>query len=464
MKEIEKDKHGFTVTKHKFTFRLVIKFLLTAAVCVYALYRCSLRACADEITLTPEQTFALIGSGLSGQAYNSTNQLYLDCYANYVGCTSSDFVPPNQGGNFYNAGIGSSFPTLGVAIPNLTQRRYLCYAVCPLRDKFAVGFPSWTQSDSSSRHDFTCNFPFSIQSCTQLQFSILYSASVTAGGYYGNVNNSTVIVNTNSPVIARHPIGQANINSRFFLLLSPFYKPYNSLWADVPENNRISFAAVPLDYQGTEPFSISGFSMSVNMLKGILSDSGNPFHNSLNDNMYFPLIYIQCPTISDYVPSTTPPVTTRPPATAYTAESKPPSETVDLSYLESGVAAIVQQEIEQNQNLDWIGNNMAGAVNNLALISWQLDRIYSKMWENGEVPLNAGLQPPSNESLMEFMQSALATNTNNAQSTYNLRSGMSTYFDIGNSLLSSPLFAPFVLVAAVGLALAVIAFVLFRGY
>ena len=66
--------------------------------------------------------------------------------------------------------------------------------------------------------------------------------------------------------------------------------------------------------------------------------------------------------------------------------------------------------------------------------------------------------------LKNFMQSALATESNFVpQTTYDLRGGLSTYFDIGNSLLSSPVFAPFVLVSAVGLSLAVLAFVLFGG-
>lgn len=471
------DKHGFQKRK-KLKISLILRLLLTLFVCGYALHRCTLRACADEITLTPEQTYALLGERVSGLVHSRVNNqdVLLDCSAVFSRCLSSNFVPSNNfGASFvtYNTILNQNptgaYPAFGTVLPKIGEREYLVFFISPTNPvDVPTGWPSWSASDSTSWHDLTCDFSLPIQSCTDFKFSVLYSSSVSAGGYYGNVNNSTILLNNSAGVVARHPIGQANQNSRFYTLLTPFYKPYNTSMASVPESNRVALAAVPLDYhtENYDTFSVSGFNASLNMVQGYYNTNENsPFDSVwLTNGTYTPLLYIQCPTISDYVPATTPPVTTRSPATAYTAESKPPSETVDLSYLESGVAAIVQQEIEQNQNLEWIGNNVMAGVNNLALISWQLDKIYAKMWENGEVPLNAGLNPPNYENLQNFAQSALATRGTNspAESTWNMQSGFAAFFTLGNTFARAPLFAPFLLVAGVGLAMGVLAFVLFR--
>lgn len=481
MKEIQKDKHGFTVTKHKFSIRLIFKFLLTFAICVYALYRCSLRACADEITLTPEQTYALLGQRVSGLVHSNVNNqdVLLDCTAVFSRCLSSNFVPTNyidydfityspldNQGNPTN-----SYPAFSSVLPDIQKRQYLVFFISPtVPGDVPTGWPSWTPTDSYAWHDLTCDFTLPIQSCTDIKFSVLYSASSTGAGYYGNVNNSTILLNNSSGVVARHPIGQAGINSRFFTLLTPFYKPYNMDLAQVPEANRVNLACVPLDFhtENYDSFSISGFNASLNMVQGYYNQNSNsPFDSVwLTSGTYTPLLYIQCPTISDYTPATTAPQTTPSPATLQPPMSTAPSETVDLSNLESGVAAIVGQLNEANNYLDWIGYNQYIAAADLDHIANTLDLIYAKMWDAGEVPQNAGLQPPDYENLRNFAASALATRASGVTtvSGFDMQGNFSAFFDVGKSLVGAPIFAPFILAASVGLGLAVFAFVLFRGH
>ena len=132
MKEIQKDKHGFTVTRHKFSFRLLLKFLLTLAVCIYAFYRCTLRASADTITLSPSQTVALIGSSVKGSLYSSSTGGYnIDCYAEWTGHTTSEFVSGGYFSNMYIYGQPASYPSFSSAFPNFADRNYLIYAIVP---------------------------------------------------------------------------------------------------------------------------------------------------------------------------------------------------------------------------------------------------------------------------------------------------------------------------------------------
>ena len=473
MKEIKKDKHGFTVIKHKLSIRLFFKFLLTAAVCIYALYRCTLRASADTITLSPSQTVALLGSEVEGVVHSSSAG-NVPCYAIPTGLVSSDYTPTGSFTNIFLYGSNSfqTYPTFNTAFPDFTGRQYVIYAVSST-PRVITGWPSWSASDSSSTSDFTCSFSLPIQSCTSMQFSVIYTG-VGYVGYYGGTYNTNCTLQKTGSVVGRHPLGQYYYDTRIFSALWPFYNgSYGADASNVPENNRESVNLIPLDFSENEPCSVSGFSLALNMVWAVDVDDGCPLNDFLfTQGLKVPLLLIECPTISDYVPVTTaPPVTTTAPATTRReyplggAQTAAPVQTVDLSYLESGVVAIVEQQLEMNNNLDWIGNNVMIGVNNLAYIANRLDDIYNRMWNEGELNLEYGFAPPTNQNLHDFVVSALATHTNTvSESSYNLRGGMSTYFDIGNSLLSSPLFQPFVLVAAVGLALAVLAFVLFRGY
>lgn len=446
----------------------------------FMLRRCTVPAFADEITLTPEQTYALLGQRISCLVHSRVNNqdVILDASAVFSRTLSSNFTSSQNWGSkfyFYNlAQSGSpgnpsnSYPSFVDVLPNITDREYLIFFLSPsLPNEIPIGWPSWSASDSNSWHDLTCDFSLPIQSCTDLKMSILYSASAVSGGYYGNINNSTVRLDVSTGVVARHPIGQNNINTRFFILLSPFYKPYNSNPSSVPEANRVSLAAVPLDYHtdNYDMFSVSGFSASLNMVNAFYNaDEHSPFDSVWPTNgFYTPLLYVQCPTISDYVPATTPPVTTRPPDTLR-PQSSAAHETVDLSHLETGVADIVGQLVDANDKLDWIGNNVYIGVNNLAYISYQLDLIYQKMWDAGEIPEGSGLRPPSElrSDIHDSIQTALHTSYFDSSYLDEVGSGFSFFNDLFSQFTSGPL-AFFGGLGSISLIIIVLAWFIFRG-
>lgn len=457
MKEIEKDKHGFTVTKHKFSFRLVFKFFLTAAVCIYALYRCSLRACADieTVTLTPEQTYALYMRDASVTYHDTSGDTDYSLGTILMG-TSSEIAPPE---NLFVSGslIDSTSTTI---LPLWKMHNYIIVRFTWPRDVPTI--PTYARDDF-----ITIENNLNISGLNYYSGRIL----VTIGNAYRPTNNtawSSVIrtdysLQTSNGVVTRqNAIGGSGRPSRILTGLS------QNLGV-IPQDDILYLTSDSAAYWFDDVNSRSITKLTTIWRSPVQWGYTDQYHTNINRTNSW-IAYIECPTLSSgYIPPATTPqttvVTTKPDIPAETAASKPAAGTVDLSNLESGVAALVSQNVDIYNDLEWIGGNVMISANNLYSISMQLERIYQKMWDNGEIPLNAGLQPPNNESLMEFMHSALATQSNFVpQTTYNLRVGLSTYFDIGNSLLSSPIFAPFLLVSAVGLALAVLAFVLFRGY
>ena len=124
------------------------------------------------------------------------------------------------------------------------------------------------------------------------------------------------------------------------------------------------------------------------------------------------IIAIRTAQIYGYTPPTTTPATTvattRHEYSVMPPQSTAPAHTVDLSNLESGVAAIVQQEQEINNNLEWIGNNVMGGVNNLAYICNRLDDIYRDMVKTGQIPANIF---PMDGTFMDDIQNGLTSYT-----------------------------------------------------
>ena len=136
------------------------------------------------------------------------------------------------------------------------------------------------------------------------------------------------------------------------------------------------------------------------------------FDHTVFDTIPSFVIAIRTPQIYGYTPSTTTPATTvattRHEYSVMPPQSTAPAHTVDLSNLESGVAAIVQQEQEINNNLEWIGNNVMGGVNNLAYICNRLDDIYRDMVKTGQIPANMF---PMDGTFMDDIQNGLTSYT-----------------------------------------------------
>lgn len=416
-----------------------------------------LAASADTVTLTPSQTVALLGDNIEGTVH--TSQGYVPCYALPTGFVSSDYTPTGSFSNIFLYGSNSfqTYPSFNTAFPDFSGRQYVIYAISPT-PRIITGWPSWTASDSSSTSDFTCSFSLPIQSCTSMRFSVLYTG-VGYVGYYGGTYNTNCTMQKTGGVVGRHPLGQYYYDTRIFSALWPFYNgAYGADASSVPENNRESVNLIPLDFSEEEPCSVSGFSLALNMVWAVDVDDGCPLKQfALSNGLKVPLLLIECPTISDYVPATTTTVaTTRREYPMGGAQTAAPVQTVDLSHLESGVAAIVAQEQEINNNLDWIGNNVMIGVNNLAYMCNRLDDIYNDMVKRGDIAQNLF---PVDETLMQDIQNGLTSYTT-ARIPTDATAGLTFWAWLMGKIMEQAWIAE---LAALGSCLAVTYFILFRG-
>lgn len=450
------DKHGFQ-KRRKLKFSLILRLLLTLFVCGYALHRCSLRACAEveTVTLSPEQTYALFMRDFSVTYHDTSSNIDYPLQMELYG-TSAEVAPPEN--LFVSGGIIDS--TSSTIVPLWKQHNYII-----------VRF-SWP-SGSTFVSPYANNDYITIVNNLNVAGLNYYSGRilVTVGNAFrpSNTTSWNLVQRTeyrldtsNGVITHQNAISGAGRPVR---ILTGLTQSGGSIPQDemlyLTGDTSISW------FDSADTYSISSLTTvwKSPVQWGYSDTSGHVTINHLHS--YF--CYIECPTLSSgYIPPATTPqttvITTKPDIPADTAASKPVAGTVDLSNLESGVAALVSQNVDIYNDLEWIGGNVMIAANNLYAISQQLERIYQKMWDNGEIPLDAGLNPPNYENLQNFAQSALATRGTNspAESTWNMQSGFAAFFTLGNTFARAPLFAPFLLVAGVGLAMGVLAFVLFR--
>lgn len=343
----------------------------------------------NSITLSYEQSLALFGTKIPCTYFDSSDNSTSIIDLVYLG-TWESYVSTNYAADFYMYTPTSSSPTLP---SNYTYRNYLVYGLSSVHsDSFELPVP-WVSSidhyDSYSHTTVSCSFPFPVESISSLQFSVLYSCVTAIDGVYSNVNNSSLSLIKTDGIQVFHPLAHPNYSSRFRGFLTPAYINPGSSYDNVPESNRIRMAYFKSDYTSDSNFGITGFQLGLNSLGSPELNSNMLGYNSLVPG-YMPFIYVQCPTLTGYVPpvvTTTTGQTTNP-YNYNTVPSGYTQQTVDLSNLESGVAAIVQQEQYNGDTLDWIGNNTMITANNLAYIANKLDQIYDLMVERGEIAVN----------------------------------------------------------------------------
>lgn len=467
--EKTKDKHGFT--KSRFSLRLFVKLVLTVMLCSYAFYRCSLRAFAT--TLTPEQTAALFGSSFVAHYYDTSHN-DLAMTGHLIGTSESINGSPG----LFVSGTLQNNNTAQTLANYYSGKNWILYGIT--FDNVASSYEGFPDSLITIVFD---NLGLSGISASTFNFGFvnarsgLPSPDREASNYYlwSRINKSSALFYTSDSLYTKYTMYESSTTPYItFSGLSQSFgvSPNNDFFGfsafnpqDVLSSASETFDLNKIQLEFRSPLQVQNASHSIRI-------PGGTTGSYLVNNYY--VLLVMCPEIGGYTP---PVVTTAPPQTTPqtttqtmtygTAQTQKPAETVDLSHLESGVAAIVSEAQEANNNLEWIGENIYIGVNDLAYICNKLDAIYNKMWNAGEIPLNAGFEPPHFDDLHDFAVSALQTRNpavSHAVTTYDMRQGFSAFFDIGGSLAGSPLLAPFILVSVVGLAMAVLSFVLFRGH
>lgn len=440
---------------------------------------------SDSVTLSYEQSLALFGTTIEGTYYSQSLNLDIPCYAIYSG-RSSDYVPSDHWGSFYaysyanwsyNGISGSSISNFPIS--DIADRDYLIYRICST--SYGTNWPSWSPSYTSGHYNFSCQFPFDVSGVSSLDFSLLFTSGevpgyiVTTNQCYLNFHSSESFVNNFIP------IGQARYSSRVWSTLTTVYKqvffggiqgnpPLTA--ADVPESCRVAVSMFPVSLSYSDnSFSVSGFDLGLNGLGAITNNEYTGFPGL--DNLYCPLLFVQCPTLTGYTPpvvttvNTTRAPTGGQPGTAVTGQSL---QTVDLSNLESGVAAIVQQEQYNGDMLQWIGTNEMYAVNNLAYIADTLDKIYAQMVNSGQIAVNLIPADPL-QTLSPGVHSQIAGALAAAEGMYTTAvlpneylpaAAVSFYSELYNRFTSGPL-AFFGWLGILSLMLYVVCWFIFRG-
>lgn len=472
------DKHGFIKKRSLFkSVRLFLRAALTVAVCGYAFHRCSMVAHADTFRrLTIEQTLALYGTEFDIQYYRVNQNDTISAKAVFCGSTS-DFSPRS----FINSLSFKSYYFYDLNTHRaLTNEDFadggLVYAVIPSYAEvsdYTNGFDSWQQSSTGDHANISIDFPITFHGISRFVQPVFW----TIGSSNIQAERSSYIFTSTLGMLSNTACRSAasgTLQARLGMGQMSLLNPAPATWSDVPERLLQNVACLFADLGNpdlSDIFDITGIHYSLNNVYGVPCESSDSFGRIAFSpwvgheyDAYTPFIVIGRPALYGYNPpvvTTTAPVTTPLPAVSGETGATYTQQTVDLSNLESGVAAIVQQEIYNGDTLDWIGENQRRAVNNLATIIDQLNAIYAKMWSDGEINADSGLEPPAPEVLQSFVSSALAAQS--GTTTYILSGIFAPYFGIGASFAASDTFLPWVYVGGFVMVFAVVCWFVFYG-
>lgn len=349
-----------------------------------------------DVVLTPEQTVALYGSTITGTYYDELNHTYHNLTFQYAYPLKS-IGYMDTGGGF--SGLSDSISPASVL--SFCKSMNGCVYVASSSQWGGGTFPTYQNRDSGGDPcNLTLNFSLSIP-CTRFTQAVMWSTgkyNCKSDSYESSIRwkradtfwqchlaNSELAPNGNATYG-----GSASTSSVPAHPIMPFY-PYYASGAALDESQTPEWGVFYEDVTIGSMMVISGFDYGMQSLQQTIkySNSSPPSGDVA--------IIIGCPAISQYEPNavvtTAPRVTTAPSVTttrkvtgtaapAYTYVTQEP---LDLSNIESGIAQIIQQEYEQNQKLDWIGNNAEAAVYDLGLICDKLDAIYELMKEQGDI-------------------------------------------------------------------------------
>lgn len=362
------------------------------------------------VALSYEQTLALYGSSFDVSYYRVNQNDTISCKAVFAG-TTDNYTPASD---IDDLSFKSKvfFPPVYGNTTQYTNNDYgyggLVYAILPNDGVGGINgwytpWQSWQQSNTGDHANISIDFPITFTGISRFVQPFFW----TIGTYTTQqADRSSLSFTTSSGLYSVTPARALSSGTAFnrfgYGVGSLFWSnPRVSLWSDVPERLLQNFALLFADLGESDystVFDISAMHYTLNNVYGVpvigRPDSSYDRFGDITFTLsgYCPFIIVGRPRIYGYVPpeTTTAPATTRPPTggSAGTAVTYVTPQPVDLSTLESGVAAIVNEQIDMNANLDWIGNNVYIGTNNLAFICDMLDKIYAKMVADGQIAVN----------------------------------------------------------------------------
>lgn len=313
-----------------------------------------------DYTLTYEQTLALYGTDIPVIYYNDNTGTSSEVTAHYIATTEdSRFNRPStwKAINFLSGG-------------STEQRNYVSNLAGGL--VYQVTFPRGFVSSNTTAHaNISLDFSVTFDYIAHFRQNIFWSQKNSAGSY---AKRSNVIYSSSLGSIPFYPVSGNNIvvTSQNNNTFKTFLFPFPELTDPLDEDKTLSMAAVCADLQSDSLFQITASHCTLNNC-GVYDDL------LANDDFIF---IISCPVITGMpaVTTTVPPTTTRAP---YTGDYQVTTAqyTYDLSPLETNQ---INQINIANENLNYV----AGIFDGVNIIIQQLDDIYNRMVQEGQVPVN----------------------------------------------------------------------------
>lgn len=450
-----------------FRFFLALICALSAVILFRA---CTLKSyAADNILLSLEQTYALYGHHFDVTYYNPDKDYSVNVPAEYIG-NSYELVPNNHFNDIYFTGYS-----------NMTQAQYAQFCKMPCLIYAIYNFDGKFKFYNGNAHfNITKKFPVSLDNITHFQQNIFWSGYYDNGATAGVYNYSDVLCNTSFDG-AFKTIAVGNnafqiYNRQYGYCVFPTYK-INDTVNDVLDEDRLAYlygVQLNFDYNNGESFSISEQTFRLNGVGALdVANRGNylPGGGNSDEVLTWPLLsdayadvvllVISCPILTGYEP---PPATTPAVVPGTQAPATYTDVTVDLSGLESGVAEIVRQQRLQLNLMEPMYINGVNQVNQLNTIIGQLDAIYNRMLQNGDVPadlVEAAALQTLNPDIANQIHTALRGTWPTMPS--NAFGDAPAVFGAMFDLFRDPVFSTIFYIGIVSLALSVAGWFLFKG-
>lgn len=339
---------------------LVLCTVLIFSVCLAAgfMVHDSAEVRADDpqlsVTLTPEQTFALFGDNFTATYYDSTDNRYYSQTFDFV-TLSSAWIPSTSTGPDHNF-MFMSVNDVSAPIADAYLNPHECLVYKTSR---------YSATSNTGQSNNTASFNMQIPLSVSVPSTFAYLQNI----YYGQSTGYPSLNDISVCDVVGEGVSYSfypNINSSPRQYRTAFTPVVESMdWNNVVTSDRYRVGVFHLDVPYRESaFSINSITLKCNRVT---------WHYNA-DNQSAPwefYIFIECPTLTGYTP---PVVTTAPPVLTGTGATQtiPTMQTIDLSNLESGVAAIIQNQYE-------IGALSGVMALQLNTIIGQLNAIYAEM-------------------------------------------------------------------------------------
>lgn len=388
-----------------------------------------------SVTLTVMQTLALYGTDFMGTVWDSTNNVRRGISYHYIG-TADAYIPRTSG--VHNMFLSTSnwwFNNTADLPPELTSPSapVLVYR-CNTADAWS------NEGDYNAIHNI--DVPLSV--------SIPDTFGFVENIYYGSRANR----NLGGSSMSHIDFGGNNLASSVRSWFNPNNSTVGVAWTPLSAVDDASnvdpkymVACVPCSFSTYDnPFDITSIQFHLNYCYWVSDFSVDEVSHWCH------YLFIECPTIQGYQPPSE--TTTSPSATFTTApyETNPP---VDLSGIESGVGTMIDEQWRSNYYLQI-------QIDQLNTIIQQLNSIYAKMAEQGQVPVSL-----DDADSYPLLNSSIRSSIGNSVSSYTMAQLPSESFGNGAQGLTSFMFfldsGPWLSIGLFCIGFAIFTWFIFRG-